>query len=156
MAFRMSSQLHEKLIEAAANKERSLSEEIERRLEDSFLQTELVEAVSHAASVSALSTMSDLCGGDVYFKFGLQMAQQLAYEIRRRNLSVEMLAQPQKSDKKLEKLIEFMEGMTKTILEVGFSDKLSGFSDDMGALQYARLLRDIRTDQSGEQPHKIE
>lgn len=49
MSFRIGSKLHERLIAASVANERSLSEEIERRMEESFETKETAQAVSDVA-----------------------------------------------------------------------------------------------------------
>lgn len=59
MAFRMGSQLHERLIASAEANERSLSEEIERRLEDSFGEQErLIDRFGGPENLNLLTTIA--------------------------------------------------------------------------------------------------
>lgn len=59
MAFRMGTQLHAKLIASAEANERSLSEEIERRLEDSYTEQErLIERFGGPENITILTTIA--------------------------------------------------------------------------------------------------
>jgi hypothetical protein len=85
--FRMSDADRDKLVEAAEANGRSMSEEIERRVEESFKQTDIIKAASEAAAAAATIAateaathlISNWAGEKKYFNIGLAFASTIRH-----------------------------------------------------------------------------
>lgn len=83
LSLRVRGGLYEKLQEAAEQSERTISEEMEARLLQSFEQASLIEVASQAAADAAIKASKDIFlhsfGNEDNFKFGQAMASALIY-----------------------------------------------------------------------------
>lgn len=119
--FRCNDEMLARLQAVADKNQRSISEEVERRLEESFSNENLLEDLRSAAYAASEQAWDDYvkrnAGEQRFLKFGLEAASALRYAMRDLNIYDKNISEIVKSKSDLENVIRFFSKQLPGILD---------------------------------------
>ncbi|UHC20474.1 hypothetical protein LRS73_35445 (plasmid) [Methylobacterium currus] len=155
MSFRISSDLHEKLIASATEGERSLSEEIEWRLEQSFREPEIATKIAETAIVSVKESVMESvyadCGSSIGYEFGRQFGRAITDKLEKvRNYFPDAPEPWYRDIIQINFLIKDLDGVDKSITEYIAAQKARQHPSDSNVfILYLAHAQSLGIDTSG-------